>query len=201
MHFLMTTKFLPELLLIYSSIGVKNQDKGQNVFPVPLVLNQGATHNAILGNFSTKSDKINHYKKRSNCNLNYPHCHVTGDRDCGENKSTPKLNKATKSVWEYLLKAKLFFIKTFVSYGACVWAAPLIKAGQSLMKIAEGTHCSHDPIGNVMKAITHLCFLFCFLLSGIDIENLLVLVCLYFIFKFKYCIYIIFGIFVLHVLY
>lgn len=68
----MTIKFLPKLLFIYSSIKVKNQDKGENVFPVPLVLNQGVTHSAVLGNFSTKSDKINCYNQRTSCNLNYP---------------------------------------------------------------------------------------------------------------------------------
>lgn len=36
---------------LHSSIGVKNQDKGQNAFPAPLVLNQGATHNSVLHNF------------------------------------------------------------------------------------------------------------------------------------------------------
>lgn len=107
----MTIKFLTELLFIYSSIGVKNQDKGQNAFPAPLVLNQGATHNSVLHNFWIKSDKINHYNKKTNCNLNYPHHHVTRDRHCVENRSSPNLNKATKPIWENTLKDKniLFF--------------------------------------------------------------------------------------------
>lgn len=96
----MTIKFLPELLFIYSSIGVKNQDKGQNAFPAPLVLNQGATHNVVLCNFSIKSDKINHYKEKTNCNLNYPHHHVTEDRDWVVQTWIRPPNLFGKILWE-----------------------------------------------------------------------------------------------------